>query len=657
MLCFISMLSIFLSVSSAYPRICSDAKPVDILGEALTEKSSLPIGVEVVKADGVKGYRFNSDSVTFGVNSEKVFKRCPSLPTEFSIQINYRHPVPRNTYEYMLTLLAPDRSTILFAVRLRNNSLLLEFVQDIDHSVQTVQFKNIQLTDGEWHNLVISVTEREIKFTLDCEEYTRIIDQPIATDLNIRKTRFYIGSRRQKRNRFTGTLRQIIFLPGADATNLICPSPNPSLATVQQNLKADLRSGSHVVPVIFQEEQPYITCSRRHKGRLLYTSDSTLKVCDGEDFADIKSSPLRMDYLVDYEDIPTNSSIDIEAFDIPDEGHFLATANRGGEKDSKSAIYKWDGVKYVIFQKVSTKNAQHWKYFSIGDEHFLALANSGYRGKNNVKSIIFRWKQKKRKFVRHQLILTYSARRWETFEIDGQHYIAVANHEDDANNIYNLSEIFIWNPDGRMFLPYQNIPSVGAVDIEFFRIELSQTFNFIVVANAFNGQTSNINSSIFFWQRGKFQFFQDIETMGASDWEFFEIDGRFYLAVANTFDLDTRVSGERNYRISSPIYELNIYLQRFEKIQDVITFGARDWEFFTVGDNSYLIVSSIATLDNKPVSNVIYKWQGVEKFVPVHNFTSRPSTDFEHVAIAGQQYLAMAQPFLFFSKLFKIVTY
>lgn len=82
-----------------------------------------------------------------------------------------------------------------------------------------------------------------------------------------------------------------------------------------------------------------------------------------------------MDYIVDYEDIPTlNKTIDIEAFAIPSEGHFIATANKGGERGSKSAIYKWNGETFKLSQEISSKGAHHWTFFTIGNDVSIVLS-------------------------------------------------------------------------------------------------------------------------------------------------------------------------------------------------------------------------------------------------------------------------------------------
>lgn len=59
------------------------------------------------------------------------------------------------------------------------------------------------------------------------------------------------------------------------------------------------------------------------------------------------------------------------------------------------------------------------------------------------------------------------------------------------------------------------------------------------------------------------------QTFGAIDWEMFQIDNRFFLAVANSQKLSE--SSKVIYNINSTIYELNTTSQSFIKFQDIAT--------------------------------------------------------------------------------------
>ena len=59
------------------------------------------------------------------------------------------------------------------------------------------------------------------------------------------------------------------------------------------------------------------------------------------------------------------------------------------------------------------------------------------------------------------------------------------------------------------------------------------------------------------------------QTVGATDWETFQIDGRFFLAVANSQKVSDR--GPSLYTINSTVYELNTFTQTFIRFQDILT--------------------------------------------------------------------------------------
>ena len=71
-----------------------------------------------------------------------------------------------------------------------------------------------------------------------------------------------------------------------------------------------------------------------------------------------------------------------------------------------------------------------------------------------------------------------------------------------------------------------------------------------------------------------------------------------------------------------------------------IYFSAIDWEYFTVGNDQYLIVSNAqngGTEDQQLTT--IYRLQGVDKFVPVHQMYLEPSADWESFQDGDDFYL------------------
>lgn len=145
-------------------------------------------------------------------------------------------------------------------------------------------------------------------------------------------------------------------------------------------------------------------------------------------------------------------------------------------------------------------------------------------------------------FETQQTIATIGALDWESFEIGGETYLAVANHHNDSS--YNVdSMIYKWN--GTLFVEFQAVPTNSACDWESFEID-GETY--LAVANYHNDSSYNINSRIYKWDGTSFVEVQTIPTNGACDWENFEINGETYLAVANYHNDSTKNIDSRIYQ-------------------------------------------------------------------------------------------------------------
>uniref|UniRef100_A0A4W4H7M6 Laminin G domain-containing protein n=1 Tax=Electrophorus electricus TaxID=8005 RepID=A0A4W4H7M6_ELEEL len=360
----------------------------------------------------------------------------------------------------------------------------------------------------------------------------------------------------------------------------------------------------------------------------------------------------RLDYLEDHQDVFTSSeTFDVEVFHIPFQGIFIATANR--DSSLGSAIYRWTNGRFEQYQNIRTYNAQAWKFFTVGNKSFLVVANSRAASPGEREfSVIYKWSERKLRFVAYQMLHTYSARDWEAFHIHHEAFLAVANHRQGEMNHNIDSVIYKWNPNTKMFEVNQTIATSGAYDWEFFTIG---PYYFLVVANTFNGKSTDINSAIYIWTGGSFQTLQLITTFGAVDWEMFQIGGRVFLAVANSQQLDD--AGSVLYTINSTIYELNITSQRFVKFQDITTSSALDWEFFTVGDDKFLVVANSYDGKSYSLNSVVYRWQGYEGFVPVHSVRTNGCRDWEFFRSADSSYLVSSSARTAFSKVLKLKTY
>jgi len=175
---------------------------------------------------------------------------------------------------------------------------------------------------------------------------------------------------------------------------------------------------------------------------------------------------------------------------------------------------------------------------------------------------------------------------------------------------------------------YQQIPTKGAIDFEHFKI---QQYNLLAVANVLDGLTTMVDSTIYYFDTKTklFSSLQSIPTIGATGWEYFEVNGEHYLVVANTVAytkpksaptqlifLNLTASNKPEFR--SIIYKLDTTQVQFKLYQEIKTFKASDREAFKVDCSHCLIVSNSSPDDYDDITSVVYQYQGLEKFVPVH---------------------------------------
>ncbi|XP_044531653.1 thrombospondin-type laminin G domain and EAR repeat-containing protein [Gracilinanus agilis] len=572
----------------ASPDARSDAKtrdlrPLDILSEVIPVSGggSPSGGLRMIQARGARGFQLSAVANTrlLSFPASRLFLHCDLFPEEFSIVITLKAlNLPPKKNEYIFTVVEDLSDTLLLGLRYSPNKLHFVFLsRESSGSWQTrVTFQDVPLTDNRWHTLVLAVSEGSFSLMADCSVPTDVIvDTPFPVSLSMEGSRFFIGSRRRKKGIFTGLLRQLVLLPGSDATSRICPSRNAQLAVLSVPSVLQDLTGSPADGVLHYPYEadlkvslgPRPQCARTEDARFWFdVSRRGLYLCVANEWIAMIEAKRKLDYLEEYQSLATLSeTMGIEVFTIPRVGLLAAAANR----QASSTIYKWVDGKFVSYQNLPTQQAQAWKHFTIGRKVFLAVANLEPKEKGRQEfSVIYKWSARKLKFVAYQRIVTHSARDWEAFEIGGESFLAVANHrEGDDHNIDSV--IYKWNPRSGLFEANQTIATSGAYDWEFFTVG---PYSFLVVANTFNGTSTRVFSHAYVWLVGSFRLFQSFLTFGAADWEVFHIGERLFLAVANSHSYDSETRTQNNsYAVNSVIYELNVTAQMFVKFQDIPT--------------------------------------------------------------------------------------
>ncbi|XP_072900609.1 thrombospondin-type laminin G domain and EAR repeat-containing protein-like [Hemitrygon akajei] len=533
MICAVLYLGVDINLAGGHGP-CTDLQPLDLLSEVAEAPRMEIYGIRMVQEHGVRGLRFSKDTKAVSFSASLIFKVCHYFPAEFSIVITLKlNSITLKKNEYILTLIEEDLNNMLLGLRISPDKLHLEFAQGglPNSHRERVTFHDIYLADHQWHTLVLAVSANFVSLTVDCcPPIDTYLDIPFPEYLGTARSRFYIGNRRRQKGLFSGLLRQLVMLPGSDATQRICPSPTPRLAALS-------------IPKILME----LPLRPSDNDILKYPYETEVKVMVGN------HPPC------------TETEVSHLWFDVFNKGFFIC-----------------NGKNWISILKSKTNYVK-------GDNH-------------NINSIIYKW-----------------------------------------------------NPESRLFERNQTIPTSGAYDWEFFTVG---PYSFLVVANTFNGTSTRIYSRIYIQLGGVFRLFQSIPTYGATDWEMFRVEGRVFLAVANSQSYQTgSANGVNSFNINSTIYELNITAQMFVKFQDILTYSAVDWEFFTVGDDSFLVVANSYDGSKFFLNSVIYRWQGYENFVPVHHLPTYGCTDWEQFNTEEGSYLIYSSAKERISKVLRLKIY
>jgi len=260
------------------------------------------------------------------------------------------------------------------------------------------------------------------------------------------------------------------------------------------------------VPTIAGSDWEFFTIDSDHFLAVANFEDDKEENPDGEDIfhREIDSEIYKWDGIqfAEFQSLATIGATDWKYFSI-EGSHYLAVANAvdsNGNNNISSEIYKWNGTSFVAFQSIPTNGGSDWEFFTIDGSHYLAIANflrsTGGAPISVIDSKIYKWNGST--FSEFQAIPTAGANDWEFFTIGDDHYLAVANNFrlDNAPPVFSInSALYKWN--GTDFEAYESFATSGAFDWEFFTIDGN---HFLAVANnRDNAGDRTISSKIYKW--------------------------------------------------------------------------------------------------------------------------------------------------------------
>ncbi|MEV7682823.1 hypothetical protein AB0O64_30385 [Streptomyces sp. NPDC088341] len=258
---------------------------------------------------------------------------------------------------------------------------------------------------------------------------------------------------------------------------------------------------------------------RHGKGPYEYTTDSHVLEWDGETFRPFQS-------------FRGFAAKQWKHFAIG-ERHFLALAQGvvapGHEADNRpSQIYTWDGERFVHLQDVDSLWGYNWHAFTLDGNHFLAYAD-------HVRpSVLLRWNGER--FAPYQELADRHGRAFADFTVDGTTYLLVAR-------LQSLSQVLRW--DGGKFVVHQTLPGPGAR--EFAVVHGQDGTVYVVRVNFVLGTpadpTTALNSAVYQWHNDELTLVETFATTGATDVAVIPEEHDLLLAVSNSLTADIRFSG------------------------------------------------------------------------------------------------------------------
>jgi hypothetical protein len=286
--------------------------------------------------------------------------------------------------------------------------------------------------------------------------------------------------------------------------------------------------------------------------------------------------------FVEYGNLPLPGGEQVEFFEI-DGRRFIAGASiRSGrgpyEMDIQCPIYESiDGASRLV-QSFATFGAKQWRHFNIGTRHFLALAQGvdapGLTSRHPRTSRIYEWAHGQ--FKELQPLEGRWGYGWCPFELDGQFFLAYADHLERSviyrwtgfrfevfqvmaggggrafaffrraeqawlafANLQRGVELYGW--DGAAFVARQHLGGPGARALKV--LETARGL-YLINVNFIQGTPANPQvlkqSQVYRWAADGFELRDTFATSAATDVAAFESDAAQYIVVANSLDADLR---------------------------------------------------------------------------------------------------------------------
>jgi len=218
--------------------------------------------------------------------------------------------------------------------------------------------------------------------------------------------------------------------------------------------------------------------------------------------------------------------------------------------------------------------------------------------------------------------------------------ITLAAVATDATNIGSTSFTANWNPVSgatgyKIYLNGTPTTLGNVTTYNFNNLSASTNYSYYVKAINSGGESVASNTISLATLISKFTEIQSITTDGASDWESFTIGTDTYLVVSN-------LKNNSTYSINSVIYKWNTGTSQFDFFENIPTVGGSSFKFFSI-DGSYYLASTNRNFAAWSLYSKIYKWNGSQfNTTPIQSIQTYGAVDSQFLTIGTSHYLVLA---------------
>lgn len=237
--------------------------------------------------------------------------------------------------------------------------------------------------------------------------------------------------------------------------------------------------------------------------------------------------------------------------------------------------------------------------------------------------------------IEQQRIPTSGARAAKSFRVDGLDLLAipqlavdVAGQPAGMNVGDSETEVMLFRLDGGRYEPFGSLPGPGGEDAEFFQID-GRAFLAIACIRTGSGPYEFATDSLIYeWRDGAFELFQKVASFAAKQWRHWQVAGRHFLGLAQGLELpgvgDNRSSVVLEWDGSS-----------FVQFQVIPSRWGYNWYPFEIDGHLY-----VAHADHIGAS-VLYRWDD-DRLVPHQDLIASAGRAFVHFERDGGLYLVVA---------------